>query len=215
MIKIKIDGKPHELPEKWEEVSFGTFLKLVKADQDYTAILSVLLNLEPEALKKAKIQGLDLIINRLSFMSKQPEIDPQPIKLGIFEFPKDIAFETVEQFEDTRREIANVQDKDLTTQTEALATYAAIYCQNPYDSEKSQYLSKSFYSLPCTEVMAAGSFFQAKCLSMQSGLSMNYLRKNIRLKKSRPVFASWGKRSVFTPLLTGLRVMLERMTKKF
>lgn len=215
MIKIKINGKPHELPEKWEEVDFKTFVKLVKADQDYVSILSILLGIETNELRKAKIQGLDLIISRLNFMTKQPEIDPKPIKLGNFEFPKNISYETVEQFEDTRREIAKVQDQDLTTQTEAMAVYAAIYCQNPYDSEKAQYLSKSFYSLPCTEVMAAGSFFQAKCLSMQSGLSMNYLRKNIRLKKSRPVFASWGKRSVFTPLLTGLLVMWERMTKKF
>lgn len=214
MIKIKINGKPHELPEKWEEVDFKTFVKLVKADQDYVSILSILLGIETNELRKAKIQGLDLIISRLNFMTKQPEIDPKPIKLGTFEFPKDIAYETVEQFEDTRREIAKVQDQDLTTQTEAMAVYAAIYCQNPYDSEKAQYLSKSFYSLPCTEVMAAGSFFQAKCLSMQSGLSMNYLRKNIRLKKNRPGFASWAKRSVFTPLLTGLRVMWERMTKK-
>lgn len=215
MIKIKINGKPHELPEKWEEVDFKTFVKLVKADQDYVSILSILLGIETNELRKAKIQGLDLIISRLNFMTKQPEIDPKPIKLGTFEFPKDIAYETVEQFEDTRREIAKVQDQDLTTQTEAMAVYAAIYCQNPYDSEKAQYLSKSFYSLPCTEVMAAGSFFQAKCLSMQSGLSMNYLRKNIRLKKNRPGFASWAKRSVFTPLLTGLLVMWERMTKKF
>ncbi|HRG79448.1 MAG TPA: hypothetical protein PL167_07545 [Cyclobacteriaceae bacterium] len=215
MIKIKINGKPHELPEKWEEVDFKTFVKLVKADQDYVSILSILLGIETNELRKAKIQGLDLIISRLNFMTKQPEIDPKPIKLGTFEFPKDIAYETVEQFEDTRREIAKVQDQDLTTQTEAMAVYAAIYCQKPYDSEQAQYLSKSFYSLPCTEVMAAGSFFQAKCLSMQSGLSMNYLRKNIRLKKNRPVFASWAKRSVFTPLLTGLLVMWERMTKKF
>lgn len=214
MIKIKVNGKPHEIPEKWEEVPFGMFLKLVEADQDYSAILSVLLGIDPAVLKKAHIQGLDLIISRLSFMKAQPEIEPNPIKLGAFEFPKDIAFETVEQFEDTRREIANVQDKDLKTQTEALATYAAIYCQNPYDSEKAQYLSKSFYSLPCTEVMAAGSFFQAKCLSMQSGLSMNYLRKNIRLKRNKAGSRNWVRYSVFTPLLTGLRVMWERMTKK-
>jgi hypothetical protein len=214
MIKIKIDGKPHEIPEKWEEVPFSMFLDLIEADQDYTAILSVLLGIEKEILKKVKIQGLDLIISRLSFMKEQPQIEPKPMKLGPFEFPKDITFETVEQFEDTRSEIHKAQNKTLKEQTEALAVFAAIYCQNPYDSEKAQYLSKSFYSLPCTEVMAAGSFFQAKCLSMQSGLSMNYLRKNIRLKKNRPVFASWARRSVFTPLLTGLRVMWERMTKK-
>lgn len=214
MIKMKIDGQPKELPESWEEVDFGTFVKLVKADQDYVSILSILLGIEVETLRKAKIQGLDMIIQKLNFMTKQPEIDPKPIKLGKFEFPKDIAFETVEQFEDTRREIAKVQDQDLTTQTEAMATYAAIYLQNPYDSEQAQYLSKSFYSLPCTEVMAAGSFFQAKCLSMQSGLSMNYLRKNIRLKKNRPALNNWVKRLGSMPLWTGLRVMWGRMTKK-
>ena len=62
MIKIKINGKPHELPEKWEEVDFKTFVKLVKADQDYVSILSILLGIETNELRKAKIQGLDLII---------------------------------------------------------------------------------------------------------------------------------------------------------
>jgi hypothetical protein len=214
MIKIKINGQPHEIPEKWEEVTFEQFLKLIAADQDYAAILSVLLGLDINDLKLAKIQGLDLIISRLGFMTKQPEIEPNPIRLGKFEFPKDIAFETVEQFEDTRREIAKVQDLDLRAQTEALATYAAIYCENPYDSEKAQYLSKSFYSLPCTEVMAAGSFFQAKCLSMQSGLSMNYLRKNILLKKNKPVFGNLVKRLASMRLWIVLRVMWERMTRK-
>ena len=214
MIKIKIDGKAHELPERWEEVSFETFLKLIGAQDDYVQIMSIILGLPEAELRTSKIQGLDLVIRALSFLSKQPEVDATPERLGTYTFPKDVSYETVEQFEDTRRSINQLADKDLKDQTEALALYAAIYCQNPYDSEKAQYLSRSFYALPCTEVMAAGSFFQAKCLSMHSGLSMSYLRKNIRLKKKRPDFRNYMRRLASTRLWILWRVMWDKMTSR-
>jgi hypothetical protein len=215
MIKIKIDGKPHELPETWDEVTFEMFLKLINATDDYTQILSIMLNIPEAELRLAKIQGLDLVIRALSFMSKQPQLDEYPTKLGTFDFPKDITFETVEQFEDTRKTINSMADKSIMEQTEALALYSAIYCQVPYDSEKAQYLSKQLYSLPCTEVMAAGSFFQAKCLNMHSGLSMSYLRKSLRFKKKRLDFRSFLKPLASTRLWIVLRVMWAKMTKKY
>src|SRR6478736_2518348 len=95
-----------------------------------------------------KIEGLEVIMQSIAFIDKTPEIDPEPKKLGEYYFPQDVTFETIEQFEDVRSEIERISkiENGLREQTEALAYYAAVYCQGqkePYDSEKARFLSKS------------------------------------------------------------------------
>lgn len=208
MIKIKIDGKERLLPSDWGEVTFRMFCGLIEAKDDTTQILSILLDIPKEQLVKAKFQGLDLVIKKLAFLKVTPPIDEKPIKLGPFEFPQDVTFETIEQFEDTKAEINRVAPlNDLTEQTKALALYAAIYCQTPYDSDRAKALANSFMDYPCMEVMAAGSFFQAKCLSMQTGYTMSYLMKDILLKKKRPGLNRLMRRLGFMLRLTTSRDM--------
>lgn len=208
MIKVKIDGKERLLPSDWSEVTFRMFCGLIEAKEDTTQILSILLDIPKEQLVKAKFQGLDLVIKKLAFLKATPAIDEKPIKLGPFIFPQDVTFETIEQFEDTKSEINRVALlDDLTEQTKALALYAAIYCQTPYDSDRAKSLANTFMDYPCMEVMAAGSFFQAKCLSMQTGYTMSYLMKDILLKKKRPGLNRLMRRLGFMLRLTTSRDM--------
>lgn len=208
MIHLKINGKPRELPERWEEVTFAMFLDLIAAKDDNMQLLSILLDIPIQEIRGAKIQGLELILRRIQFLKTIPAIDKTPISLGEYVFPRDVTFETVEQFEEVRAEINRVgTTEDIRLNTEAMAFYAAIYCAQPYDKEKAMFLAKAFMKYPCLEVMAAGSFFQAKCLSIQSGLSMNYLRKNTLLKSSRPGLKRFLKRLAFMLRLTPSRGM--------
>jgi hypothetical protein len=108
----------------------------------------------------------------------------------------------VEQFEDVRAEIMRVTEMDVVTQNESFALYAAIYLQKPYDSDRARALAKTFYTMPCQEVMSAGSFFSAKCLNIVTGLEMNYLRRHIQFKKRRPGLWSLVRRLDFTRLWT-------------
>lgn len=208
MIKVKIDGKERLLPSDWGEVTFRMFCDLIEAKNDTTQILSILLDIPADKLKGARFQGLDLVIQKLAFLKSTPPVDEKPTKLGSFTFPQDVGFESIEQFENTKTEINRVAKLDnLKEQTEALAIYAAIYCQVLYDYDRAKVLAKSFFDLPCMEVMAAGSFFQAKCLSMETGYTMNYLRKDILLKKKRPGLNRLLRRLGFILRLTTSRDM--------
>lgn len=217
MINVKINGKPHEIPESYEELTFGQWCSIIAARsaKDYDEIISIFTGIPKDELKGAKIQGLEILLRKVAFLQKEPVIDETPKKLGNYEFPKDISYETTEQYQDTLSEINRVTSlNDIGEANKALALYAAIYCQIPYDSDRAKTLAKSFMEYPCLEVVAAGSFFMAKCQSLQSGLSMNYLRRNILLKKKKPVLSRFLRRLGFTLRLIRSRAMLEKMTKQ-
>jgi hypothetical protein len=218
MVEAKVNGNPVQIPSSWDEVTFGQFLKLVDA-KDYTQILSAVLDMPPEIIAKADFVGLRHVYRALKFVQTQAPVEQYPKKIGKYEIPKDISFQSVGQFEALRNEIIKAQGMDLHGQTKALAVYAAIYCQpqngDEFDIEKSYWLSESFMSYPCTEVMSAGSFFRDNLLSITSGLPLTYLRKNLPRRKSTPGWQTFLRRSGFTRLWTILRVMWERMTQRF
>ena len=99
-------------------------------------------------------------------------------------------------------------------QNEMLAMYAAIYCVREFDEEKAKYLAKQYLDAPCLEVMSAGTFFHASILSLETGLTMNYLRRNIPMKKSKPGLKALMKRLGFTRPSIMWRAMWDTMTKK-
>lgn len=219
MIKAKVNGKPVEIETSWEEIKFDKFLKLLDAKDDYYQIISTLLELPVEEVKSAEFIGLDDVIRSIQFLRTPAEIDPQPRKLGEFELPKDITFHSVEQFETLRKELMKAAGtQDIKEQTKSLAMYAAIYCQplrgDAFDQEKAQWLAEKFMNYPCLEVMSAGSFFQAKCLSLISGLPMSYLRKNTPLKRKRRVLDVFRRLSASMPRLITLRAIWDVLTRK-
>lgn len=219
MIKIKVDGVEKQMETSYDELPFGKFLDLIEVKDDYQAVLAIMLGEPVEKIKRAKIEGLDKLIPQLKFLQETALIDEQPKKLGDYVFPQDVTIEKLEQFEVTRNYINKASKSgSIREQTEALAMYAAIYCQGikePFDEEKAQYLAEQFKSYPCLEVMSAGSFFMAKCLSIWSGSPMSYLRKNTPMKKSKPGSKESPIRSAFQRLWTRWRIMYVRMTSIF
>mgnify|MGYP003652354185 CR=1 FL=1 len=191
MIKIKVNGKPKEIPTCYEELKFSTFCNMAGAKNNPLAILSIILEMPESELKGARLQGLDIILKSMDFMKKEPILDEYPTKLGRFTIPKDIGAEFIEQYEDVKAEFKRVSaTEDIKTINEAMAFYAAVYCQGTedvYDHDKAKELSKEIMNYPCVEVMSVGSFFLAKSLNMTDGLSMNFLRRNFLLRKKRPV----------------------------
>lgn len=210
MIKLKINGKPYELPESYEEMTFQMWVDIIDAKKrkDYDSLISIFTGLPTDEIRGAKIQGLEVLIRKLSFLQTEPAIDETPVKLGKYTFPKDIAYETTEQYQDTLNEINRVRElNDPTEANRALALYAAIYLQTPYDSERAKTLAESFMSYPCLEVVSAGSFFMFKCRSLRENLTMSYLRQNILMKKKKPALSRLLRRLGFILHLTRSRVM--------
>jgi len=220
MIKATVNGKKVQIETSWEELSFEKYLKLLSVKDDKAELLSVLLDMPSEDIKKGRIIGLEGILRAVSFMKTTALIDEKPTKLGDWKIPQDITFESVEQYETMRQKITEAAKLDnLTKQTEMIAHYVSIYCQpldgESFDPEKAEWLVPKIMKMPCMEVMSCGSFFQAKWLSLESGLPMNYLRKSIPMKKSRPVLNAFLRHSGFTRLSTILRAMWAKMTSRY
>lgn len=219
MITAKVNGKKVKIETSYDELSFDKYLKLLSAKDDPAELISVLIDIPADTIRKAAMPGLENVIRAIQFMKTPAAIDEHPTKLGEWTLPEDITFETVGQYETMIRKTNEaVKMDDLIEQTKMLANYAAIYCQplngEEYDDEKAEWLVPKIMQMPCLEVMSAGNFFHAKCLSMQSGLSMSYLRKNIPMRKSRPGLKRLARRSGFTRLWTILRAMWDKMTKR-
>lgn len=204
MINIKINDKPYKLETCWEEVSFGKFIRLLDA-KTTKDILHALLDIPKEELDNARIDGLETILRHVQYLKKEPAIYENPDRLGPFEIPKEIGFETLEQYEETRNELARVSKlpiTELVQHNRSLALYAAIYLQKPFDIDRARELAKSFDNHSCLEVMSVGNFMQAKCLSMESNYTMSYLRKNTLMKRKRPGLDRFMRRLGFTAHLT-------------
>lgn len=208
MQECRINGQNYKIATSWDEISFRKLCAIINHRNDSLKVLAILLGMPDVDLSKAKITGLEKIIPKLSFLSVEPEtlieIGKEPNRLGPYRFPKDVTFETIGQYQEVLQEINKLaQTNDLSLQTEGLAFYCAVYCQplneigGEYDSGRARLLTKAFMDLPCLEVLAAGYFFQIKCMSIQSGLSMNFLKRNIQRKKNRLVFGSFLRRSGF------------------
>lgn len=210
MIKLKINGNNHQIPESYEEMTFKMWVDIVdaKKKKDYDGIISIFTGLSLEEIKGARIEGLEILIRKLAFLQIEPQINETPISLGQFVFPKDITFESTEQYQDTLNEVKRNQElNDIGESNKSLALYAAIYCQKPYDAERAKVLAESFMALPCLEVVAAGSFFMFKSLSLHQNLTMNYLRQGILMKNRLPGLSRLLRRLGFMLHLIRSRVM--------
>ncbi len=207
-LPIKANGIPIEYPTSWNAVKFKTFIKLINK----TKIQSIRIILEDLGIPadSAQIQGLPLIMQASKFLDTTTEINTKPTQIGKYQLPTHIESETWDQYDRMGSLIRDVRQKSTEEQIEALAYYAAIYVQGfkePFDPEKANYLAGEFMNFPCLEVLSAGTFFQIRYLSMESGLPMNSLYKNILGMKKKQGLKRFLKHLEATGLRTASRDM--------
>lgn len=188
-IPIKLNGKSVAYPRAWEALKFKTYIKLLDKPTKIEQI-KVIINDLGVTTAGSKIEGLGVVIKASSFLNKPPLVAEKPNRIGKYDIPPMINEETFDQYDQVVKIINTVKEQSIIQQTESLAYISAVYAQgfkNEFNAEKANELALEFMELPCTEVLAAGAFFQARFLSMESGLSMTYLQRNILWKKKRPV----------------------------
>lgn len=199
-----------KIPKSWDDVSFRQYINLAKASDDYIKVLSLFLHIDYNTIKKAKVENFDTLIASLAFMKTPPHWEESPTKLGKIKMPKDITWETVEQFEEMRQVIVKFDVNDSLAQIEQYRRIVAIYYQplkdnSEYDSEKSEYLLDEIDNMSCIEVISMGRFFFAKLISSMNNIPNNFLSQNIRPKSRMQVFLNLTKRLASTPLFRRLR----------
>lgn len=192
-----ISVQSDKIPYQWNKVSYGTYKKIVADSSDTYKILSYFIDATPEEIKRAKVEGFEVVMERLKFLRETPVWDETPHSLLGMKMPKDITWETTEQYEMMRLLFATELTPLQTIEHygEAVAMYyQPIVQKTDFDPEKATALLPQINEASCVEVVSLGRFFYAKLVSLQSGIPISYLTANTPQKKRRPGFRSLIKR---------------------
>ncbi len=64
MVKVKINGKEHQFPTRYEDMDFKTWCNLVgaRATKDHSEMIAILTGLPIEEVKGASFEGLEILL---------------------------------------------------------------------------------------------------------------------------------------------------------
>lgn len=206
MIQFKINSEPLLIPTSWEDVTFDQYLKLGKNKDGITGEISIFTGLEVEKLKKSNIDGLNKLIQALSFLKKQPDFNGYATKIGGYLLPLnsegvfDVQFESLGQFEDLRSVMiaAKSTEDTLVSFASACAIYLQKIRDDEYDSDKAKAMIKEVYEMPAVDVIEAGSFFFLKLVSLSTGTDLTSLSLKQPQKKQKQASKNSKRSSVRT-----------------
>lgn len=177
-----LNGKPIEITDSWEKMTFAQYLRLLKAKDDTIEIISIITGIENEVLRKAKIGGLPKLMFLARFMQQPPKFPEKPTKIGKYKLPLnskgifDIQLESLAQFEDMRHVMNNLKE-GVHAHTEAYATYCALYLQKirdeEYDSDKAFKMVPELMEYPASDIISAGGFFFVRLQNLSTGILNN------------------------------------------
>lgn len=207
MKEIKLNAE--KVWYKWEQVNFGDFIQICEAQRDKNEIriLGLATGVDEHVLRKAKIgPDFEVVMTRLRFLYKPPIWNDNPTKLGEYTMPKDITFESVEQFESMRQQYANpvkVDAEDPIEEMRRFGVLCAIYLQPiidkaDFDPDKAWALMPEINKFSCVEVVSIGRFFWAKLVSLRSGIPMTSLMQSTPRRNWRRDLISFLRRSIST-----------------
>lgn len=205
-----------EIPYRWEQVSFKKFIELQKHSNEDDSVrhISILLDKDYDFIKKAKIENLEFILRRLSFVNQPPQWVDYPSKIGGLELPKDITWETTEQFE-AMRKLMVPGETDPVKINQRYSEIVAIYYQpakdkGEYNSDRAKELIPEIENLSCVEVVSLGYFFASKLLATSNNIPQTYLHLSTLMKKQRP-----GYQNLIRNLSSMVRSMFSRKVTSF
>ncbi len=196
MIQFKLNNEPIQMPSSWLDLTYGHYLGILENKGGILELISLFTGIDIDTLKKAEIEGLESIIETLSFLKETPEFPASTPRIGKYELPLNskgeynIQFESLGQFEDMRAVMSKVPNNNALEYTKALGRYVSIYLQKirdcKYDPDKALFMFDSeVFDMPAHEVIAAGSFFLLRLLSLLNGTqkaSLNILRNQKKNK---------------------------------
>ena len=196
-IQIDLNGVKVErnLPIRWEDITFEQLLKLEQCKDD-TERLSLFTGVDVATLKVAKIGNLEGVITCLSFLTRETEFFTIPTSCMGYDIPKDLAMETIGQYQDLKLE-ASTMINDVQS-FEKYAHFCAIFACKPYDYANAEKLIPIFMQAPCTEVMAIGNFTLLRLAELTGNIPKGSLSQPTRMKRYRQAFKTYLKRLVFT-----------------
>lgn len=196
MIEFKLNGKKLNFPSNWHDLTFAQYLGIMQNKSGTLGYISIFTGIDIDTLKKAKIEGLDMIIQSLSFLRDTPKFEGNTEQIGKYKLPLnskgvfDVQLESLGQFEDMRAVMMSIPDKDLLAHTKAYVNYVAIYLQKirdgEYNPDEAVKMMPEVMSMPAHEIIITGSFFFLKLLNLLTGTHPNSQNTPQKSKKSKP-----------------------------
>lgn len=198
MIDFKLNDKKVRIPSSWDDVSMKQYLSILNGEiKDTSDTIALFTGIDPATIKKATIIGLDKVIGALSFLNTVPDFSKRVDKIGGYNLPKDIQFESLAQFEDMRAIIKTCAD--IKSITNAYPKMVAIYLQKirdgEYDYSKAMTMAEEVLTYPAKEVITVGAFFYVKLTSLSLGTPATSPPTTQSQKKSKPALRKSVKRS--------------------
>ena len=185
-LTVKHEGIKHkvQVPEDWSEVSYGTYLKMIKETEPDDIFLASL-NLPNEIKEATNLVELYVITEQLK--SKVYNVKPNfdynsKHRLVTIEgesvlTPKDITSKSIAQYEDCKHLLKDCFDADGKIIHEkynnALGLVFAIYLQgldDKYNYDKAEVLLPFVNDLPCEQVISVASFFLNKLFKKKKNI---------------------------------------------
>jgi hypothetical protein len=169
MIKLTVKNVGvYEIPEGYDEMKFGTYLKLMSSNFTSEEVVSIVTGVNIEYLKKWNdINGYNEILKALSWLTVKNEIQPQgsiTFKGVLYKF-KDIGDLDVGMYEDFKK-IALSLWKDYKLQLLQYPTLVSLYLSKVvngvYDYDKALDMVEDVYSCSAQDVVGLVGFFFKK-----------------------------------------------------
>ena len=182
-----------DIPVRWEEVTYRQMLELDTPSQ--SKALSIFTGQSEEALLKAKIRNLDVVINALSFLNSEIPLVQFPKEIAGYPVRQDLGFEAFGQYTDIKAEVEKgFQGIELLKQYPIMC---AIYVTKPYDFTEAEKKVEEMLNAPCTEVLAVGNFLLMKLIALNKSTSQISQSRSILPKKWRLALKGWLSRLAF------------------
>lgn len=198
--KITLNGVTLEkqIPDNWQQVTFMMYLQIMDIPNDEPhRILAALTGVDEVTLNKAKIVGLDKVLQCLSFMRTSPMDFTVPETILGHKVPKNLQWESTGQFKDCQSIAATIKPVDgnvSRADQEKYLQFVAIYTMPNYldaTMEEQEEFAKQFNQAPCEEVLAIGNFTLLKLIALKLNIKKEPASKSGPMKRWRQAFRLW------------------------
>jgi hypothetical protein len=172
MIPVLINGKKHNIPTRWDDVTWGQYKKLSEC-KDGTDLMCIVLGMDKKTLLAAtEIEGLIMVQEAIKFMNDNPKIDEYDFILELagkqVHTASDLTQVKIAQYLDMML-ISNQEDNAMESITKVTGIYIIPHFFDEYDFSKLEKTIEVVEALPCNKVLALNAFFFKNLRELNNG----------------------------------------------
>lgn len=183
------------IPTSWEYVTFRQFLDLVGKETD-EEIISVLLGIDLETVKKARFTNLSMIKAMIQFTRGKLEYELPKSILG-YTIRPNIEIEEIQRYADLES-ILKGFGEDGKENMKQFPLMVTTYIVEPYNFKDAENMAPAFLDAPALEVLAVANFIRTNIIVSKAITPVILQLAALQRRRSRLVMRSFIARLVFS-----------------